>query len=309
MGFGKLDIQAAVAGCRSAKGIDMTAKGCAGLFLYVVTHVASGRKYVGITTKTVMRRWSAHQCHARHGSKMLLHVAIREHGSDAFDVEHIACGRDFEALKAAEMAAILQFDCMAPRGYNRTRGGQGALGLIPTAEHLEKLSKSHLGKRHTEATKRKIGTAGRGRTMPEDAKRKIAQALINRWKGEAYRRDQTDRLASFCRSERSRSLASARMAKQLADPSFAKHRDQTGRKRTPESRERMSIARKMFFVNGGDAARMPVSKLNADQVAQIRAMLRDGVLSQVKIAKQYGVATSTIWYIANRVTWPHVEAA
>ncbi len=61
----------------------------------MVTNKISGKQYVGLTIQTLERRWKYHieQASAGHikGAESL-HHAIREHGSDTFEIREIDRG-------------------------------------------------------------------------------------------------------------------------------------------------------------------------------------------------------------------------
>lgn len=59
-------------------------------------------------------------------------------------------------------------------------------------------------------------------------------------------------------------------------------------------------------IGPGEAS--PAAKLNDKSVSEIKKALRNGAL-QRDLAKEYGVAKGTISFIANGITWSHVEAA
>jgi hypothetical protein len=64
--------------------------------------------------------------------------------------------------------------------HNKTDGGDGVSGWIPSEEHRRKLSEAIKGKTHSEKTKRKIGEASKGRTHSEETKRKMSEAKKDR---------------------------------------------------------------------------------------------------------------------------------
>lgn len=94
--------------------------------VYVITHVGSGMKYVGITIQTIERRWAYHieQARAAHiKSEASLHAAIRTFGEDAFAVETIDHGTSKSNLEAKERSWIKRLNSLVPRGFNISTGG------------------------------------------------------------------------------------------------------------------------------------------------------------------------------------------
>lgn len=48
------------------------------------------------------------------------------------------------------------------------------------------------------------------------------------------------------------------------------------------------------------------AKLTSDDVLEIRKIYGQGDISQTRLAKQFGVDTSTIYKIVNRKRWTHI---
>jgi hypothetical protein len=94
--------------------------------VYVVTHVNSGKQYVGITVQTLDRRWEYHLDQARAGhikNKRSLHAAIRKFGADEFAIERIDTGSSKGSLEAKERKWIKKLGTLIPNGFNISTGG------------------------------------------------------------------------------------------------------------------------------------------------------------------------------------------
>ena len=59
--------------------------------------------------------------------------------------------------------------------HNRTDGGEGSSGCIPSEETKRKLSEANKGHTVSEETKKKISEASKGRTHSEEHKRKLSE--------------------------------------------------------------------------------------------------------------------------------------
>jgi group I intron endonuclease len=141
--------------------------------IYLITNSKNGKRYVGLTTRSIAERWAEHLEDARGcRSRRALALAIRKYGVEAFSVEQIAEADDWDSLCAAEIELIDSLGTKAPNGYNMTDGGEGVIGLC--AESLERMRKKCRQLRHSDETKMKIGAAGRGRKVSEEAKAKIS---------------------------------------------------------------------------------------------------------------------------------------
>lgn len=90
--------------------------------IYLITHRASGKRYVGQSVN-IRKRWSEH----RQGDRpcRAFYNALRKHGPEAFVFEIVElCTR--EELNSREAFYIFSFDCLSPKGYNlQSGGGQG----------------------------------------------------------------------------------------------------------------------------------------------------------------------------------------
>lgn len=94
--------------------------------IYLITHKASRKQYVGLTVQNIERRWKNHQEQAYNSSiasTESLHAAIREFGADAFSVEEIDKGSIKIDLKGKEKDWIKKLNTLAPNGYNISTGG------------------------------------------------------------------------------------------------------------------------------------------------------------------------------------------
>ncbi|MBD8665726.1 GIY-YIG nuclease family protein [Rhizobium sp. CFBP 8752] len=103
--------------------------------IYLITHIETGKKYIGLTVQSIERRWVYHQQQARAGwikSLEGLHAAIREFGPDGFVVEAIDGGETKIDLETKERAWIKKHYSLVPAGFNiSTGGGSGGVGAKP----------------------------------------------------------------------------------------------------------------------------------------------------------------------------------
>jgi hypothetical protein len=77
--------------------------------VYCHTHIATGKRYIGITSRTVERRWAQHICQAKssRGGRWHFPNAIRKYGPEAFE------------------PSILEWDLRNPeKGFNLAEGGE-----------------------------------------------------------------------------------------------------------------------------------------------------------------------------------------
>jgi group I intron endonuclease len=156
--------------------------------LYMATS-PSGKRYVGITTRGVERRWRDHVKEARRGTRSRLNSAIKKYGGDAFQLEILDHG-SWDKLNEMEAETIARLGTLWPDGYNlRAGGSQFAPHPESIAKQAEKLrgrkwseerkaqhrqamnrpevkaacSAPHAGRKATAETRRKMSESRRGR--------------------------------------------------------------------------------------------------------------------------------------------------
>lgn len=95
--------------------------------IYCHTHVESGRRYVGMTARSMERRWSQHVTQSRVTKNGRWHFpnAIRKYGPDAFSHEILEVCHDLEVANLAEECWIELLETRNPeKGFNLAKGGQ-----------------------------------------------------------------------------------------------------------------------------------------------------------------------------------------
>jgi len=134
------------------------------MFLYVITNLVNGKRYVGITID-VERRWQEHR--SGRGS-LLVSRAITKYGIDNIKFE-VICKATEDYTKEMEIKFIHSLNTMQPNGYNLTGGGEGTLGRKYSDVTRKKLRDNHqgfTGQSHSDATKRKMSEAHNGKSKP-----------------------------------------------------------------------------------------------------------------------------------------------
>jgi hypothetical protein len=96
--------------------------------------------------------------------------------------------------------------------HNRTDGGEGSSGCIPSEETKRKLSEVNKGKTLSEETRRKIGEASKGKTVSEETKRKMSDANKGHIVSEESRKKMSDAQKGKTLSEETRRKKSVAMS-------------------------------------------------------------------------------------------------
>ncbi len=167
-------------------------------YVYVITHTASKRHYVGKSAKP-RSRWQSHQSAARRDSQLPLHVAIRADGVDAFQMQSI---ESFDSEADAYEAEAHWVDFLRTWdpdfGFNLQSGGKSGFkvaastceahrvsstGRKHSEETLCKMSLVQSGHPCAEATRRKIGKANTGKKRTEEQLERLSASLVGKGKG------------------------------------------------------------------------------------------------------------------------------
>ena len=95
--------------------------------IYCHTHTESGRRYIGLTKLTMMKRWNQHvmnACAKKGKGCAYFWAAIRKYGKDAFSHEVLEICDTLDEANLAEQKWIEHFDTRNPeRGFNLKKGG------------------------------------------------------------------------------------------------------------------------------------------------------------------------------------------
>lgn len=171
--------------------------------IYLITHTASGKKYVGQTLshrKNHNRyrpfgadgRFRDHISEALNNTKKkqctYLNNAIRLYGADAFTVSVIeTCER--ESLDIRECYYITEYASLFPLGYNLTGGGRGAraITLVDNTTPMNTPKKRGGCKFRSQATRQKMSARAKEIGISEESRQRcVANAqlrhMINRLK-------------------------------------------------------------------------------------------------------------------------------
>lgn len=95
--------------------------------IYCHTHIATGRRYIGLTVKTMEQRWHQHASQAKYSIGGHYHFAnaIRKYGKDAFSHEVLEVHTDLDEANLAEEWFIRLFRTRDLRyGFNLVKGGK-----------------------------------------------------------------------------------------------------------------------------------------------------------------------------------------
>lgn len=181
------------------------------MIAYIITNTISRRKYIGITSRTLPRRWNEHLLSAARGCSFALHRAIRKHGTAAFTIQQVATAMSIADLLAVEVMLIAQHRTMRPKGYNMTTGGEGAPGRTPSL-----------------LTRKKLSAAHKGKTLSVEHRKKMALAKVGRKRG-AMSQTHRDRIAAARMGYKFSHEARAKMSNAKKGKPWTQKRREAGR--------------------------------------------------------------------------------
>jgi group I intron endonuclease len=147
----------------------------------------SGKRYVGVTSQGLGRRWAVHCSDARRGSKVPLHRAIRKYGAAGFHQELIARASDMSSAFVLERHWIVRLGTASGGGYNATFGGEGCAGSVRSPETRARMRVAAAA-RMTDEAREHLRTVNTGRCVSEETRAKMrtrTQGLATRDKQRA----------------------------------------------------------------------------------------------------------------------------
>lgn len=169
------------------------------MYVYLITNLVNGKKYVGQTVQNPERRWARHKRNCVNGYPYHIYNAMRKHGIENFQFELIDECVCSEELFESEIRWIEHYDTFKGVGYNMTSGGMSPmLGRTHTEESKRKMSKDRsgklnpfYGKKHTEESKRKMSL---GVSEVSTLKKPVTQCDLN---GNEIKQHESARKASI----------------------------------------------------------------------------------------------------------------
>lgn len=189
-------------------------------YLLYVIEFPNGKRYFGITSKTMRERWRRHCGDARRGSKLLVHRAMLDFGIDGLSPQVLVLGEKTE-IACLEIEFIRFFETTdRSRGYNVGFGGEISPMLSPD------VAIKHKGKRHSADTLRKMSKPHK---MTEEGSRILRELRTGSSLSEKTKDKIRVKRADQVITEESNLKRSAKMK---------------GRTLSKETRMKMSIARK-----------------------------------------------------------------
>lgn len=250
--------------------------------IYLYRNKMNNKCYVGQTTQTVKKR--AKREGKGYKSCIKFWYSIQKYGWDNFDciiLEQLECtAQDAESI---ETFYKFEFNCFGDFGYNiRIKDKHGPL----TENHKQKISKAHIGKKFTQEHIKNLSGNNNymfGKKITLQVRQKLSIANMG------------EKNPMFGK------IRSKELRKKLSELNSGVNNPMYGKKHTIEAIIKMSKVQK--------GENNPLSKLNNNDVIEIRKLLTENKLSGAAIGRKYGVSTNTINRIKLNISWKDVQLA
>lgn len=232
--------------------------------VYRIRNTLSGRAYVG-SSSDIEQRWRRHRKDLRaggHHHAPYLQRAWAKHGSAAFAFEVVEeCAA--AVLIKREQAWIDSLQAYGPRGYNSLPFAASGRGWRHSDDAKHRISEAAKRKRAppsdaarakmsaaqkrrappSDETRAKLRATSSGRKHTEEAKRRMSEALT----GKVFSEERVAKMRArvLSEAERLRLVGLNVGRKQSAESILKRSAQLRGKKRTAETRQRMSDAAKL----------------------------------------------------------------
>lgn len=228
-------------------------------FIYAITHIASGRRYIG-STINVSERWIRHRSHLKLNKHHCVYLqrSWNKYGKAAFsfsiidelptngrkersllELKHIAASKCYNSRTAA--TDLQNFENSPLTREKIASGLARAISDSPGfAARLKARGDEMAAEIRTPEGRKRAGEITRKRWQDPEERKKLYQGLINRWKQPGARERQSEKLKAAKASPEVRRLISLKSKASWADPLSRQRTKINPRWDDPEARKRQS---------------------------------------------------------------------
>lgn len=139
----------------------------------------SGGRYIGMTTKSMKRRFWRHVAAANAGEDSRIAMAFRKYGKEAIETILLVICADREALRIMEEKAIAIFGTCKGRNYNirdRWNDAPDTTGYRHTAEAKRKIAAFQQGRIRSAETRARMSAVNTGKILSVEHRAKLSAA-------------------------------------------------------------------------------------------------------------------------------------
>ena len=240
--------------------------------VYYHTHVESGRRYIGLTSQTMEKRWKNHIHAAKNskGGRWHFPNAIRKYGPEAFEGKVIRVFESLEEANLAEKCLIKRWKTRDPKyGFNTAPGGQhtphSQKNPWDRHEYREK-ALVNLSKMSTSVTPQQRSIYSRNYWQQPESKEKASLRSKKQWQDPQIRAKNIAAVNASKNTLESKARRSTSAKIQWLDPQI-RARNVAAIKtasNTPESKIKRSSALKAKWKD-------PVARANWTRAARVRS--------------------------------------
>lgn len=164
------------------------------MIIYKITNIVNNKVYIGLTTKTLEKRWKGHlnSINSKTKSSRYLYSSMKKHGINNFKIEEIEKCENINALFSKEIYWIKKYNSNNKNfGYNLSSGGEIN---IPNKETLELMSIKGKERWNNPEFKKKMIRAltgvkksgephNKGKHLSDETKDKISKSRLGKMSG------------------------------------------------------------------------------------------------------------------------------
>ena len=162
--------------------------------VYCIENIINGKKYIGVTKRSVEQRFKAHKRTAlnKNSKKCHIHDAMLKYGIQHFEIKEIDSATSTEELFEKEKYWIKQLDTKNT-GYNETDGGEGCFGWKATNQQkLENKTRNierNKDPKYREFVSNKTKEAMKN--LPQETRKRMSDFAKERLKGNQHCKGKT----------------------------------------------------------------------------------------------------------------------
>jgi hypothetical protein len=268
--------------------------------LYMIRCLASGKGYVGITSKSIRARFKAHRREATlaaqgkvRGTRQLVR-AINKYGAGQFIIGLLDTAATWDEGMVLEQKYIALHGTYGSGGMNETRGGEGAVGYRLTGEQRAAISVREKARMTDPRVREALGEKVRAAFATPEGRAAHQRAMKKRsnnpgWRAKAGRHQRTEE------TNRKKSEAERR---RMADPAAREHLSRKAQEQFASAAAREQHAKRMREINADPerrariAARVAALWADPEYAARQRAsrLGRKVGVNKRKIARENAMA-------------------
>jgi group I intron endonuclease len=143
--------------------------------IYLIENKLNGKMYVGQTVK-LGKKFEKY-----YGSGNIIKAAINKYGVSSFKKKILKVCDNQKDADNIEIEYIKKLNTLFPNGYNIANGGSGNDMWSGVMKERMKGNKRMLGKKHSEETKRKIGSYHKGKNVSKESIEKNIKKQKENW--------------------------------------------------------------------------------------------------------------------------------